>query len=173
MMLLDEWSCPKCRGICNCSICMKKRSHQPIGIVTQMAKTGGFTSVSDTIHAKGAHNVSNYKRVKETVASPKTLAAPLEGNIKKPRKENLFDEKTDSNTNPLVSAPPVADKKPKKINKKEVKVNGVQQLQNKAEGNTTFNDQNVTQHLEKPKNIKRKRVEVIQNSTGVNDQKKI
>ncbi|XP_071711284.1 uncharacterized protein [Rutidosis leptorrhynchoides] len=168
MMVLDEWSCPKCRGICNCSICMKKRGHQPTGIATQMAKAGGFTSVSDMIDAKGAGNVSNYKRSKETTK----LSAPVEGNIitspKKLGKENLFDGKTDSNTDPLVSAPP--EKKPKKTKKKEVKVNDIQKLQNEAEGNKTIDDQNVTQHLEKPKKIKRKRVEVIQNRTGVNDQ---
>lgn len=47
----------------------KKRGHQPTGMVVQMAKAGGFTSVSDMIHVKGAQNVSNYKRVKEMTAS--------------------------------------------------------------------------------------------------------
>lgn len=48
----------------------KKRGHQPTGMVVQMVKASGFTSVSDMIHVKGAQNVSNYKRVKETTASP-------------------------------------------------------------------------------------------------------
>lgn len=83
---------------------------------------------------------------------------------KKAGKENLFDGKTDSNTNPLLSVPP-AQEKPKKMKRKRV-----QQPQNEAEENTTIDDQNVTQHLEKPKKIKRKRVELMQDSTGVSDQ---
>ncbi|GKF97247.1 hypothetical protein Tco_0293068, partial [Tanacetum coccineum] len=51
----------------------KKRGHQPTGMVSPMAKAGGFTSVSDMIHVKGAQNVCNYKRVKETCASPGKL----------------------------------------------------------------------------------------------------
>nr|GEX84915.1 zinc-finger domain of monoamine-oxidase A repressor R1 [Tanacetum cinerariifolium] len=42
-----------------------------------MAKAGGFISVSDMIHAKGAQNVCNYKRVKEICASPGKLITEL------------------------------------------------------------------------------------------------
>ncbi|GJZ38918.1 hypothetical protein Tco_0585481 [Tanacetum coccineum] len=51
------------------SICMQKGGRQPTGMVSPMAKAGGFTFVSDMIHAKGAQDVCNYKRVKETCAS--------------------------------------------------------------------------------------------------------
>lgn len=47
-------------------------------MVVQMAKASGFSSVSDMIDAKGVGNVSNYKRVRETTASPRKLAAPAE-----------------------------------------------------------------------------------------------
>lgn len=47
-------------------------------MVSPMAKAGGFSSVSDMIIAKGDENVCNYKRVKETLASPKKQAATAE-----------------------------------------------------------------------------------------------
>ncbi|GJX21716.1 hypothetical protein Tco_0226161 [Tanacetum coccineum] len=37
------------------SICMQKGGRQPTGMVSPMAKSGGFTFVSDMIHAKGSH----------------------------------------------------------------------------------------------------------------------
>ncbi|KAM0062928.1 putative transcription factor C2H2 family [Helianthus debilis subsp. tardiflorus] len=112
--LLDKWDCPKCKGVCNCSICMKKRGQQPTGIATRMAKASGFSSVSDLIVAKGAQNVSNYKKAKDTTASPK-----------KPGKENLFDGKTRLNTNPLVSVSSTVNEKPKKTKRKGSEVNDV------------------------------------------------
>ncbi|KAJ9562002.1 hypothetical protein OSB04_007162 [Centaurea solstitialis] len=120
--LVAEWKCPRCRDICNCSICMKKRGHQPTGMLVQMAKASGFSSVSDMIHVKGAQNLSPYKkRVKETCASPRKLASPDEGVIitspKKPGKENLFDGKIDSNANPSLPAPS-NEEKPKKMKQK-------------------------------------------------------
>lgn len=45
----EEWICPKCRGICNCSQCMKKRGHQPTGILINTAKETGFSSVSEML----------------------------------------------------------------------------------------------------------------------------
>nr|XP_043639877.1 cell division cycle-associated protein 7-like [Erigeron canadensis] len=71
--LLDQWDCPKCKGICNCSTCMKKRGQQPTGQLAKMGKAGGFSSVLDLIDAKGVQNVSNYKRAKGTTASPRKL----------------------------------------------------------------------------------------------------
>ncbi|PWA68788.1 zinc-finger domain of monoamine-oxidase A repressor R1 [Artemisia annua] len=122
--LLDQWDCPRCRGVCNCSTCMKKRGHQPTGIVK--AKAGGFTSVSDMIHVNGAENVSNYKRVKETRASSRKQGASTEGNVitspKKPGKENLLDGKTDSNADPSLSVPSPVKENPTKKKRKGVEV---------------------------------------------------
>ncbi|KAI3777276.1 hypothetical protein L1987_47075 [Smallanthus sonchifolius] len=167
VVLLDKWDCPKCKGVCNCSICMKKRGHQPTGTVARMAKAGGFSSVSDMIVAKGAQNGIK-------ITSPK-----------KPGKENLFDGKTESNVNLLVSVPSTVNDKPKKTKRKgfEVKldsrrvndalvtqkklkskgskeivggdvinglfskVNGVQQPENEVKEHV-IHDQNATQHLE-------------------------
>ncbi|KAM0032468.1 putative transcription factor C2H2 family [Helianthus debilis subsp. tardiflorus] len=188
--LLEKWDCPKCKGVCNCSICMKKRGHQPTGMVVQMAKASGFTSVSDMIVAKGAQNVSNYKRVKETTASPRKLASPSEGIVtkspKKPGKENLFDGKTDLNANPIVSAPSPVEKKPKNVKRKGLEVkpddSGVNNV-TETETTNTLNEKNhkkpksngSTEIVEgtvvekKPKKVKRKGLEVKPDVNGVNN----
>uniref|UniRef100_A0A0D9WEV8 DDT domain-containing protein n=1 Tax=Leersia perrieri TaxID=77586 RepID=A0A0D9WEV8_9ORYZ len=41
----DTWTCPKCRDICNCSLCMKKKGLQPTGILAHAAKASGCASV--------------------------------------------------------------------------------------------------------------------------------
>ncbi|KAK6913487.1 Zinc-finger domain of monoamine-oxidase A repressor R1 [Dillenia turbinata] len=73
---LEEWKCPKCRGICNCSLCMKKRGHQPTGILVNTAKASGFSSVSEMLHVKGFENV-HYLKVKS--ASLKKLVGEKDG----------------------------------------------------------------------------------------------
>lgn len=89
---LGEWSCPKCRGICNCSICMKKRGHQPTGILITTAKETGFSSVSEML-LKGVGQFTNM------VASPSKEAAV---SPRKRGKENSFDGKVDANLpNPI------------------------------------------------------------------------
>nr|GEZ73789.1 zinc-finger domain of monoamine-oxidase A repressor R1 [Tanacetum cinerariifolium] len=55
----------------------QKGDRHPTGMVLPMAKAGGFTSVSDMIHEKGAQNICNYKRVKEICASPGKLIIEL------------------------------------------------------------------------------------------------
>ncbi|GAU27356.1 hypothetical protein TSUD_55080 [Trifolium subterraneum] len=47
--LLIDWMCPKCRGICNCSICMKRRGQQPTGHLACKSKARGFNSVSEML----------------------------------------------------------------------------------------------------------------------------
>ncbi|CAI0451126.1 unnamed protein product [Linum tenue] len=53
---MENWHCPKCRGICNCSYCMKKKGHQPTGILAHTAKQNGFASVSELLLVKGPEN---------------------------------------------------------------------------------------------------------------------
>ena len=44
--LMDpEWNCPPCRGICNCSFCMKKRGRRCTGIMIHLAKERGYSDV--------------------------------------------------------------------------------------------------------------------------------
>uniref|UniRef100_A0A453R8T6 DDT domain-containing protein n=1 Tax=Aegilops tauschii subsp. strangulata TaxID=200361 RepID=A0A453R8T6_AEGTS len=43
------WTCPKCRGICNCSFCRKKKGETPTGILAHAAKASGHSSVHDLL----------------------------------------------------------------------------------------------------------------------------
>ncbi|PWA72824.1 zinc-finger domain of monoamine-oxidase A repressor R1 [Artemisia annua] len=42
-----NWICPRCRGICNCSFCMKKRGLIPTGVLVRNVKVEGLASVSN------------------------------------------------------------------------------------------------------------------------------
>ena len=44
-ILNPEWECPSCRGICNCSFCMKRRGRRATGILIHLAKERGFSNV--------------------------------------------------------------------------------------------------------------------------------
>ncbi|KAK9830411.1 hypothetical protein WJX72_011628 [[Myrmecia] bisecta] len=46
---LAKWPCPRCRGACNCSNCRKKRGLEATGILANVSKKAGFTSVSDLL----------------------------------------------------------------------------------------------------------------------------
>ncbi|KAK6128530.1 hypothetical protein DH2020_037739 [Rehmannia glutinosa] len=99
---LGEWSCPKCRGICNCSVCMKKRGHQPTGILINTAKATGFSSVSEML-LNEAERLNHEKVVADS---------PKKGVVHSPRnlgKENSFDGKVD------VNLPNHIEKKSKKV----------------------------------------------------------
>ena len=44
--LMDpDWECPPCRGICNCSFCMKKRGRRCTGVMIHLAKERGYQDV--------------------------------------------------------------------------------------------------------------------------------
>ncbi|CAN6278436.1 unnamed protein product [Urochloa humidicola] len=53
----EDWICPKCRGICNCSFCRKKKGEMPTGIMAHIAKASGCTSVHDLLE-KGSDVVA-------------------------------------------------------------------------------------------------------------------
>ncbi|WOK97715.1 hypothetical protein Cni_G06423 [Canna indica] len=52
--LLENWICPKCRGVCNCSLCMKKKGQQPTGILIHTAKATGYSSVHEFLYKQGS-----------------------------------------------------------------------------------------------------------------------
>lgn len=94
---LEDWNCPKCRGICNCSFCRKKQGHQPTGILIHTARTTGFSSVSEMLHAKGPENFGIKKVVKGIDVGP-THTPPLPSNLderkrKKMKQDGLKDIK--------------------------------------------------------------------------------
>uniref|UniRef100_A0A453R8K8 DDT domain-containing protein n=1 Tax=Aegilops tauschii subsp. strangulata TaxID=200361 RepID=A0A453R8K8_AEGTS len=120
------WTCPKCRGICNCSFCRKKKGETPTGILAHAAKASGHSSVHDLL-IKGS----------DMVVAAQTLSS-LPKKIKKERKEGslkralgtddatggLFaegDENIKTDLNALPSVP--IKKKLKKIKKEHKKGN--------------------------------------------------
>ncbi|XP_019442790.1 PREDICTED: uncharacterized protein LOC109347408 isoform X1 [Lupinus angustifolius] len=56
--LLSNWSCPKCRGNCNCSFCRKKQGLVPTGQLVKTAKASGFKSVDELLHNANSVSVS-------------------------------------------------------------------------------------------------------------------
>ncbi|CAA0406174.1 unnamed protein product [Arabidopsis thaliana] len=71
-----DWICPKCRGNCNCSYCMKKRGQKPTGILVHTAKKTGFSSVSELLKTSGSDKYFYTKKVKPegvVVVSPLKL----------------------------------------------------------------------------------------------------
>ncbi|XP_051141255.1 uncharacterized protein LOC127258455 isoform X2 [Andrographis paniculata] len=44
--MVENWSCPKCRGICNCSVCMRRRGGSPKGAFSPSGRPSGVSSVS-------------------------------------------------------------------------------------------------------------------------------
>ncbi|KAJ4770292.1 Zinc-finger domain of monoamine-oxidase A repressor R1 protein [Rhynchospora pubera] len=67
MAKVDSWKCPKCRGICNCSFCMKKNGNQPTGIMVHTAKANGYSSVSELLEKRG----SDFIKASPKVPTPK------------------------------------------------------------------------------------------------------
>ena len=48
-LMSQSWVCPPCRGICNCSFCMKKRGQKCTGILIHFAHEQGYNSVKDLL----------------------------------------------------------------------------------------------------------------------------
>ncbi|XP_078177411.1 uncharacterized protein LOC144571884 isoform X2 [Carex rostrata] len=67
MAKLNNWMCPKCRDICNCSFCMKKKGHLPTGIMIHTAKATGYSSVSELLDKRGC----DFIKASPKVATPK------------------------------------------------------------------------------------------------------
>nr|CAB3482292.1 unnamed protein product [Digitaria exilis] len=66
----EDWICPKCRGICNCSFCRKKKGEMPTGIMAHIAKASGCTSVHDLLE-KGSDVVSAAQAILKVNAGDK------------------------------------------------------------------------------------------------------
>ena len=50
--LLDpQWSCPVCRGICNCSLCRKAYGHRAVGQIVQRLGKMGYNSVQEYLES--------------------------------------------------------------------------------------------------------------------------
>ncbi|KAG8099954.1 hypothetical protein GUJ93_ZPchr0013g36316 [Zizania palustris] len=57
----ESWVCPKCKSICNCSLCMKKKGLQPTGALAHTAKASGCGSVHELL-GKGSEVVAELQK---------------------------------------------------------------------------------------------------------------
>ncbi|KAM3208743.1 hypothetical protein ACQJBY_063434 [Aegilops geniculata] len=120
------WTCPKCRGICNCSFCRKKKGETPTGILAHAAKASGHSSVHDLL-IKGSDMVV----AAQTLSSlPKKIKKERKkGNVKKALgtddcTDGLLAEGGDNARTDLNAVPSVpTDKELKKIKKERKKGN--------------------------------------------------
>lgn len=72
-----NWICPKCRDICNCSFCMKRKGLQPTGILVRNAKVNGFNSVRELLDNKGVE--ISKPLIADSTASQKKLCISGKG----------------------------------------------------------------------------------------------
>ncbi|PSR87806.1 Cell division cycle-associated 7-like protein [Actinidia chinensis var. chinensis] len=121
---LEDWNCPKCRGICNCSYCRKKQGHLPTGILVHAARATGFSSVSELLLVKGPGNFGIEKIPKGIDNEPTNAdASNHESAITLPRKrgkENSFCGSNTTSLHPELLPLNLAEKKRKKIKHEEV-----------------------------------------------------
>ncbi|CAK8533268.1 unnamed protein product [Lathyrus sativus] len=127
--LLNDWMCPKCKGICNCSFCMKKRGQQPTGLLAHTAKKSGFHSVSDMLSKKASeglelNSVSDMlsKKASEGLELNNAAILPKEdGTLKKELVLGLSGEPEKENTLGKINALKDGDKKSKKVKRENLK----------------------------------------------------
>ncbi|XP_021763526.1 uncharacterized protein LOC110728178 isoform X2 [Chenopodium quinoa] len=140
MATLDNWNCPKCRDICNCSFCRKKKGHKPTGILAHTAKATGFSSVSELLIVKG-HDACLEQIVKCKATSSKKSAASteLDGPVvispTKRGKENSFDGSCTTTLNSQSPPSSPNDKKAKKAKQEKGVVAGLKERVEVAEDN--------------------------------------
>nr|GLL19246.1 uncharacterized protein LOC109168561 isoform X4 [Ipomoea trifida] len=132
---LENWNCPKCRGICNCSCCMKKRGFLPTGILVHTAKATGFTSVSEMLQVKGPENIDHEKALNKKDAPTKETDASDKESRKMKRQEY---EKTQKGNGDVSSTAIDTSPKKKKINK--MKQEGLPKTKNPNEEGSQKNE---------------------------------
>ncbi|KAH7858188.1 hypothetical protein Vadar_021056 [Vaccinium darrowii] len=87
------WKCPRCRGICNCSLCMKKRGSCPTGKLVHVVKASGFSSAFQMLMS------TNSKEFGEDAgeSSEKEIASKEEDAValsRKHRMENVLERES-------------------------------------------------------------------------------
>ncbi|KAE8713339.1 Zinc-finger domain of monoamine-oxidase A repressor R1 protein, putative isoform 2 [Hibiscus syriacus] len=156
--LLADWKCPKCRGICNCSMCMKKKGHNPTGILVFTAKNSGFSSVSELLQAKGPENFKYERNAKDTgVSAKKQTKESVATSPRKLGKENSFDGDCDSK----VSSQNLISSMSEENKSKKMKREGLKEL---------YNDNG---DHERPKTLKEASNETMKASSCLSDEKRL
>ncbi|ONK66655.1 uncharacterized protein A4U43_C06F10610 [Asparagus officinalis] len=92
---LKNWICPRCRGVCNCSFCMKRKGCQPTGILSHTAKATGFNSVHELLHTEGAGDIA--ARVAELNATPKKSPLSNKGSPALKRNRDKENQRVEQN----------------------------------------------------------------------------
>lgn len=57
-----NWTCPQCRGICNCSTCLKKKGRSAIGMLIAEVRERGYNSVAEMLAAEPSSS-SHHNRI--------------------------------------------------------------------------------------------------------------
>ncbi|KAF3776027.1 Cell division cycle-associated 7-like protein [Nymphaea thermarum] len=171
---IDSWNCPKCRGICNCSFCMKKRGENPTGILVHTAKATGFSSVSDMLRSgldlkkcrelKSPKASSCSRTKKASDSSSKTAVKSKEGDLRKRKRDRDYTDVAHGNTNPS-SVGKEVKKRPSKLHIDSSKELDTQDTSNENSMHTYCYD-----HSEEVKNISKNATEkVVESTKAVSD----
>ncbi|KAL7192360.1 hypothetical protein ACSBR2_024236 [Camellia fascicularis] len=152
MAALGDWKCPKCRGVCNCSQCMKKRGCCPTGRLVHAAKAIGFYSVSEMLQLRNSEEVMEdvgASSENETASEKKELAvASTRGH----KRRNSSDG--ESNPKPLKSS----DNKKKSHSVKLKKLRKSETINNSMDGSkddTAFTEKRSTKKSKEEKTCRR------------------
>lgn len=129
VMLKGDWKCPRCRGLCNCSVCMKKKGLKPTGLLVHTAKATGYSSVSEMLLVNGSECLDHAKDTAFEVASPNKHASEDEVSVmistRNEGKENSLNGNNESNLN-LQNQTPNSEKK----ELKDMKRQGLKEISN-------------------------------------------
>lgn len=80
VLATGTWSCPVCRGTCNCSFCRRKRGKAPTGILKHKAQKEGFDSVHEYLVWLGEKPVDNIPR-KQRNSSKEPAEATVDASV--------------------------------------------------------------------------------------------
>ncbi|XP_050902983.1 uncharacterized protein LOC127115490 [Lathyrus oleraceus] len=97
--LMTNWICPRCRDICNCSLCMKKRGQRPTGALAHKAKASGFKSVSEMLIKNASEDLELNNDNNADVVSSKEKEHVHQDPSEKTLKENSLSNMTQSRMN--------------------------------------------------------------------------
>ncbi|KAK8639227.1 hypothetical protein V6N13_137618 [Hibiscus sabdariffa] len=165
--LLADWKCPKCRDICNCSLCMKKKGHNPTGILVFTAKKTGFSSVSELLQAKGPETFKYERIIKDMSVLPKKqMKESMSTSPRMLGKENSFDGDCDSKVSSPNLISPLSEEKKSKQMKRE----GLKELYN---GNGDHEASLNKTCLRKPKILKEASNKTMKGNGCLSDEKRL
>jgi len=100
-LLNPTWSCPPCRGFCNCSICRNRNGKGATGILIQLAQSKGYENVAAYLKAlqtkKGTddYDETDEEEVDEEEEKPKKTKKKKGKKGKKAKKDVSAEDNAD------------------------------------------------------------------------------